>query len=84
MLTRKMRVPYAVGLVLAGIGIYFFHFTSLCDIQRPVHSFRALGTCSFLAIERFLGDIVTNRWLSGSWPGSRSAAHEAELGAPIK
>src|SRR6202521_6188524 len=26
MLTRRLRMPYTVGLVLAGMGLYFFHF----------------------------------------------------------
>src|SRR5258708_38958 len=26
MLTRRLRMPYTVGLVLDGMGLYFFHF----------------------------------------------------------
>jgi Kef-type K+ transport system membrane component KefB len=25
MLSRRLRMPYTVGLVLAGMGLYFFH-----------------------------------------------------------
>jgi CPA1 family monovalent cation:H+ antiporter len=36
MLTRRLRMPYTVGLVLAGMGLYFFHFSIKWHLSKDL------------------------------------------------
>ncbi len=36
MLTRRLRLPYTVGLVLAGMGLYFFHVRMQLHLSKDL------------------------------------------------